>query len=96
MEAKKECLSCTMLGISRSFKEHKYRFTDFKRIRIFFTRKSRISVFMRNVRRNSIYSRGVEKLIVSQLVNRYPVVPGIRWLITFFTGTDYWTLSCAS
>jgi hypothetical protein len=62
----------------------------------FFTRKSRISVLMRNIIRNSIYGRSVEKLIVAQLVNRYPVVPGIRWLIIFFTGTGYWTLSCAS
>ena len=51
---------------------------------------------MRNIIRNSIYIRGVKKLIVAQLVNKFPVFPGIRWLINFFTGTGYWTVSRAN
>jgi hypothetical protein len=39
MEARKECVSYAMLGISRSFKSKKYRFTDFKGIRIFLLEK---------------------------------------------------------
>jgi hypothetical protein len=67
-----------MPGISRSFKEHQYRYTDFKGIRICLLEKSGTSVFVKNVIRNSIYSRGVEKLIVAKLVNKFPVFTGIR------------------
>jgi hypothetical protein len=71
-------------------------YMDFKDIRICLLAKVEFQFFVTNIIRNSKYSRGAEKLIVAKLVNKFPVFNGYRYLTTLFTGTGYWTLSCAS